>query len=397
MVRRALALAAALATIAGGLGAQRDTVTRRDSVRADSARPFVRGGVYDKPFQTRLLGRTAIGGYAEVHARYQCVDGVSDESGFDAKRFNLFTSSRVSDFVSMAAEVEFEEGGREITLEYAAIDFRIHPRLSLRGGVLLSPIGRFNLSHDSPLNEFTDRPLVSTDLLGVALSEPGIGVLGSVPAGRRGRLTYEVYATNGFHDGLISASEEGTRIPLGKGNHEDNNGSPAVVGRLSWSPAFRHEVGLSAHRGAYNKFSVDGLEVEDRRSVHLTVVDGETSVFGVDLRGEIALGTVDVDPGLRGLYAQRQRGLYVEATREFGRGWVRTIPGSAFMLKARFDGVDFDAQRVGDSIARGTAGVNFRPTSDSVIKFDVVRGRSRDRFNNASEHAFFLVSLATYF
>lgn len=397
MVRRALTLAAALATIAGGLGAQRDTVTRRDSVRADSARPFVRGGVYDKPFQTRLLGRTAIGGYAEVHARYQRVDGVSDESGFDAKRFNLFTSSRVSDFVSMAAEVEFEEGGREITLEYAAIDFRIHPRLSLRGGVLLSPIGRFNLSHDSPLNEFTDRPLVSTDLLGVALSEPGIGVLGSVSAGRQGRLTYEVYATNGFHDGLISASEEGTRIPLGKGNHEDNNGSPAVVGRLAWSPAFGHEVGFSAHRGAYNQFSVDGLEVEDRRSVHLTVVDGETSVFGVDLRGEIALGTVDVDPGLRGLYAQRQRGLYVEATREFGRGWVRTIPGSAFMLKARFDGVDFDAERVGDSIARGTAGVNFRPTSDSVIKFDVVRGRSRDRFNNASDHAFFLVSLATYF
>src|SRR5215216_6272240 len=38
-------------------GAQVDTV-RRDSTE----RPFVRGGVYDKPYLTSLMGRTAIGG-----------------------------------------------------------------------------------------------------------------------------------------------------------------------------------------------------------------------------------------------------------------------------------------------------------------------------------------------
>ncbi len=51
--------------------AQRDTTRQaRDSARAADERPFVRGGIYDKPHQTRLLGRTAIGGYAEAHARY---------------------------------------------------------------------------------------------------------------------------------------------------------------------------------------------------------------------------------------------------------------------------------------------------------------------------------------
>ena len=34
-------------------------------------RPFVRGGVYDRPYLARLLGRTAVGGYAEFHARLQ--------------------------------------------------------------------------------------------------------------------------------------------------------------------------------------------------------------------------------------------------------------------------------------------------------------------------------------
>ena len=63
-------------------------------------------------------------------------------------------------------------------LEYAAIDIRLHPAVTLRAGMLLSPLGRFNLAHDSPLNEFTDRPLVSTEMLGVALSEPGLGAFG---------------------------------------------------------------------------------------------------------------------------------------------------------------------------------------------------------------------------
>jgi hypothetical protein len=376
---------------------QRDTVARRDSARVDTLRPFVPGGVYDKPFQTRLLGRTAIGGYAEVHARYQRVDGVSEDSGLEAKRFNLFSSTRVSDWVSMAAELEFEEGGRDIKLEYAAIDLRIHPILTIRGGMLLSPLGRFNLSHDSPLNEFTDRPLVSTELLGVALSEPGIGGFGRIPAGRRGRITWEAYVTNGFHDGLVTASEDGTRIPLGRGNFEDNNGSPALVGRVTWSPGIRHEVGLSVHRGAYNTFNVDGLQVDARRDANISVLDAETSLLGIELRGELALARVDVAPDLRGIYATEQRGFFAEAARDFGRGWVRTVPGSFFTLKARVDQVDFDTDIVGDSRGQLTLGLNFRPTTDSVLKLDFVRGRSRDRFNNATEHAFLLASIATYF
>jgi len=125
--------AAALGTASPALG-QRDT-TARDTLD----RPFVRGGVYDKPYLARLGGRTTIGGYAEAHARWERVDGQRDEAGFEAKRFNLFTNARVSDFVRIGAELEFEDGGEEVKLEYAAIDLRIHPSVTLRGGMLLSP------------------------------------------------------------------------------------------------------------------------------------------------------------------------------------------------------------------------------------------------------------------
>jgi hypothetical protein len=89
--------------------------------------------------------------------------------------------------------------------------------------------------------------------------------------------------------------------------------------------------------------------------------------------------------------------VYVEGIRDFGRGWIRTMPASGFALKARFDYVDFDAQLPGQTAGQLTVGVNFRPTQDSVLKLDYVRGRGRDRFNNLAEHAFVLASVATYF
>ena len=387
------ALGVALIAVTTPVRAQQTDTSR---VRADSGRAFVPGGMYDKPFQSRLFGRTAIGGYAEAHARFEKVDGKRETAGFDAKRFNLFTATTVSDFVRIGAELEVEEGGEEIKLEFAAIDLKLHQALAIRGGMVLSPLGRFNLSHDSPLNEFTDRPLVSTDLLGVALSEAGFGALGTTSLGG-GRLTYEAYATNGFHAGLIDDSPEGTRIPLGRGNFEDANGSPALVGRVAWSPLFGHEVGVSAHHGAYNVFSSGGTPIDKRRNLSIVVIDAETSVAGIRLMAEGAVATIDIPESLRGIYAGRQRGFFLEGIRDFGRGWIGTMPTSSFAAKARADYVDFDADIVGQSTAQVTVGANFRPTQDTALKFDYVRGRGRDRFNNLAQHAFVLFSLATYF
>lgn len=386
---RSLFPLAAVLVLPAILAAQADT--------AEAARPFVRGGVYDKPYLTRLGGNTAIGGYAEAHARYQETDGRAGESGFVAKRFNLFASSRVSDLVRFGVELEVEEGGEELKLEYAAIDVRIHPALTMRGGMILSPLGRFNLAHDSPLNEFTDRPLVSTELLGVALSEPGFGAFGQVGFGRTGRVTYEAYATNGFHDGLIVESEEGTRIPLGRGNVEDNNGSPALVGRVALSPAVGHEIGASVHHGAWNAFTIEGTPVDERRDLTIAVLDAETVIAGIVVGGELALASIDIPAGLAGIYASRQRGLYLDAAWSFGHGWVRAMPRSHFTAKLRYDRVDFDADRPGQSVRQVTAGINFRPTSDTVLKFDLVRGRSHDEFENPADHVRLLFSMATYF
>jgi hypothetical protein len=393
---RAAAVVVFLLTMATSGSAQETPDSVSDTV-APPPPAFVEGGVYDKPYLTSLLGRTALGGYAETHARWEQVDGVRDGLGFQLRRWNIFTATQVNDFVRIGAELEFEELGEEITLEYAAVDITIHPSLTVRAGAILSPLGRFNLSHDSPRNEFTDRPLVSTDIIGTALTEPGLGVLGQFGVGGAGRITYELYAVNGFHDGLIESSPDGTRIPLGKKNFEDNNDSPAGVGRVAWSPRFGYELGVSAHRGAYNAFVRDGERVDDRNGVRIYALDLEATVAGLTVTGEGVAARVDIPSGLQGIYAARQRGVYLQGVREFGRGWVPTMPSSYFEAGVRYDGVDFDSRTTGDSIQRGTVGLNFRPSADAVLKLNYFRGRARDRFNNAGDSAGVLFSIATYF
>jgi hypothetical protein len=170
-----------------------------------------------------------------------------------------------------------------------------------------------------------------------------------------------------------------------------------VVGRVALSPGVSHELGVSAHHGAYNVFNLEGTPVEERRNVTLLAGDFETRVLGTTLNGEAVLASIDVPDGLRGIYASRQYGWYAEAIHELFSGRLPNLPASSFALKARWDYVKFDAGIPGESAGQVTVGANFRPTPDSVLKLDFVRGRGRDRFNNLAQHAFLLASIATYF
>lgn len=374
-----------------------DSLTTTASSTTSVDRPFVPGGYDDKPHLTGLFGKIALGGYAEAHATWERADGAVEEAGFVLKRWNLLAASKVGDHVQMWAEVEFEDGGEEIVLELAQLDLELHPVLNLRGGMLLVPIGRFNLAHDGPRNAFTDRPLLATDLLGSALSMPGFGAFGRIATGGESRITYEAYAVNGYHDGLLLASADGTRLPEGRRNLEDGNASPAAVGRVAWNPGERHEAGLSGYAGAYNMFRIEGLDVDERRSVRIAALDARTEFLGLAWNGEVAAISVDIPPALTGLFASRQAGFFAEVTRPFARGFLRAMPAAFLSAGARVEGVDFDRDIPGDSHIAVTTGVHFHPSNDSVLKLDYSRGRSRDRFDNAGEGAAVKLSLTSYF
>jgi hypothetical protein len=364
-----------------------------------SERPFVSGGAYDKPHLFKLAsGKAVLGGYAEAHFRFEKEDGITEEKTFVPKRFNLFFHSAVSDRFRMAAELEFEEGTEEILLEMAILDFEIHPSFTFRAGMILTPLGKFNLAHDSPSNKMTDRPVVSTEIIPTALSEPGMGLLGSFFPSARTRITYEVYLVNGLTDGLVEESEEGTRISAGKHNIEDNNNKPSLTGRIGLSPIPSAEFGLSWHTGQYNTTFLEDIRIDDARNVTILALDAEYRWKDFEFLTEYAKARVDLPSGLLGsIYAGRQQGVYLQASQGFFRDAMPNMEGSYFEGVLRYDLVDFDSDLKGDFLRRLTLGLNFRPTQDSVIKLNYLYNWRRDRSNVQALGAGILFSVATYF
>ncbi len=366
------------------------------SANEEGDRPFVRGGVSDKPYITQQGRRTMLGGYSEVHFRYEREEGVTEELSFEAKRFNLFTFTPVSERTRVAAELEFEEGGEEIKSELAILDFEIHPSVTFRGGIILSPLGRFNLAHDSPANDLTDRPLVSTRIIPTTLSEAGMGFYGAFHPTPSWRITYEAYGVNGFNADVLTGDPDGTRIPAGKGNFEDNNTRPAFVGRLAVSPTAPLEIAASLHTGAYNTWKLEGLRVDNKRDLTIFALDWDYRWRRFELQGEYAGAWIDV-PSETPIFADSQRGVYGQVNAHFGRGWIQALPNSTLTGVVRYGAVDFDTDVDGDSQQRLTLGLNLRPEEDTVFKLDYQYNWHRDGFNNQARSAAVLFSAATYF
>lgn len=360
-------------------------------------RPLVKGGIGDKPFIARTSSNTSIGGYVEAHFRYERAEGFTEEITFEPKRFNLFTYTPVSERVRVASELEFEEGGEEIKIEIAVIDFEVHPALTFRAGIILAPLGRFNLAHDSPSNDLTDRPLVSTQIIPTALSEGGMGFYGAFYPSAQSRITYEIYGVNGFNDGVLLGDEAGTRISAGKGNFEDNNNRPSWVGRIGLSPQPTYEVGFSLHTGPYNVWELEGAKVDEKRDLTIWALDWDSRWRQFEFVGEYAAASLDV-PAESGIFQDSQSGVYGQVNAHFGQNWLSALPHSVFTGVVRYDLVDFDTDTDGDSVKRLTLGLNFRPAEDTVFKLDYQRSSEIDPFDNpAVKGAAFLFSVATYF
>lgn len=380
------------------------TPPRRIRARIDSIP--VQGGVYNRPFLASV-GRTAIGGYVEGNTNYFREDGVSEGFSMELRRFNIFLFSSIGSRIRFISELEFEDGAEEIALETALIDFIVNPSFVIRAGVLLPPIGAFNVNHDSPRWDFVDRPLVSTEVIPATLSEVGFGAHGRLfPRGFT--ITYDGYLSNGLGDGVILNDAGRTRLASGKGTGlvaGDNNGRPAVSGRIGLQRRSLGELGLSYYGGTYNSFRVEGLDVDVKRAVRLAALDLNTEIRSVSLRGELAFAWIDVPPDLRELFGARQWGVHLDAVVPIFRPRIRGLSDAVVSATARLERVDFNrgsfastGESIGDEIDAFTLGLSFRPAAGTVFKANYRYQRLRDfQGNDPARRAGFQFGLATYF
>jgi hypothetical protein len=348
-----------------------------------------------------------VGGYVEANGSWFRTDGTSEGWSFEVRRFNIFFYSGVGRRLKFTSELEFEDGTEEIALETALVDFVVTPSLVLRAGVLLVPIGGFNVNHDGPRYEFVDRPLVSTEIIPATLSEAGLGVHGRL-APRGFALSYDLYLSNGLGSGVILNDQGRTHLPSGKGEgllSEDENGSPAFSGRIAARSHKLGEVGLSHYRGVYNQYRIEGVTVDEQRWVSLTALDIETAVGPVAMKGEAALANVDLPADLMEFQGDKQWGFYLDAVVPVWRPQIRGLDAPVVSVGARIDRVDFNVgefqssgQVRGDGQTALTLSLSFRPVNGTVFRFNYRNDWISDLAGNPTvRRAGVLLGIATYF
>lgn len=360
-------------------------------------------GIYGRPFVLGGGGGTAVGGYMDIEFS---ADLGAGRSSFRQHRLIPFIFAEITDRIHFGMELEVEDGGPdapagdgEIKLEFGALDVSLSSGFNVRGGALLVPLGKFNLIHDSPVNDLTDRPLVNRLIIPTTFTEAGLGVFGTTYPSEQSVLTYEIYVVNGMNNALIQYSEiagaagsptfrASLNVRSARGSMKrDNNASKAVVGRLGFSPVLGVELGASGYTARYQdtgtgRFTILALDgivqkgpfellwefarssltvdraTEDIRARNALITLSEGDLTGPSL--DQAVATIGFPGG--------QLGYFVQLNYHFGQDLIGPFPQSTFTGIVRFGRVDQDRAVTGNHRERITLGVNLRLIEQTVVK-----------------------------
>ena len=392
--------------------------------------------IYAKPFVN--APKAFVGGYFDLQYRNHRKDVIdngagspgsnpgigSTNSSFDQQRFVPFIYADITDHVKFASELEIEHGIREgteteVSLEFAHVDYLFSEPVNLRAGIILLPVGKFNLLHDSPLNDLTDRPLVNQFIIPTTLSEAGAGLYGTLYPGRHAKMDYEFYVTqgpNGYQPDGTARIGEASGLKNSRQRKSltddglDNNRGKAIVGRVAYSPVLGVEIAGSGYHGTYDP--------ESKRSLSIVVLDWTLQRGPFELIGEAAWaymknnsrnldGTPAIDPDTGRLRPQRMNGYYIQGNYHFMpdllRRWLpqRFSEGSTMTAVVRWDKVNTNRDAAGGfgDLEQLSLGLNFRPIEDTVFKVSYQFGtRAFNPNTNQRIHDNALVlSAATYF
>ncbi len=349
--------------------------------------------VYNRPFLQ--VGKTpvAVGGYIEADYQYMGEDGLTEGHSFRIPRLTIFMSSAVHQKIKFLTELELEEGGKEIAIEFAALDFNFHPLFNLRGGVIMNPIGAFNQNHDGPKWEFVDRPLSAEQMLPATWSNVGFGVYGKHYQ-NDWAFGYEGYLTNGFNNSIIENDQNRTFLPASKTNadrfEETNNGEPLIT--LKTALRYKNnEIGFSYMGGIYNTHTEDGLILENKRRLDVWAVDFNATLplTKTYLVGEYAWIWVDVPSSYSQQFGNRQHGGFIDIVQPV---FTRTILGfnnATLNIACRLEYVDWNAgsfretgENISDDIWAIVPAVSFRPTAQTVIRLNYRMMKQQDILGN---------------
>lgn len=237
----------------------------------------------------RATEGVSIAGYGEMLLENFNSENESDGRGAPTTRLDflraiLYAGYRFNDKFLFNSEIEIEHSS-EISVEFAYVDYLVNDNLTLRGGMILLPLGLVNEFHEPTVFIGAKRPETEQRILPSTWRENGAGLLGSV-----GRVNFRTYVTNGLRGAAFTSA--GMRGGRQKGA-QALAANLAFSGRLDVTPV----PGIVAGVGLYNGGSGQEQVVlnGERLDVGTTIaeVHGQGQIRGFDVRALFAQASID--------------------------------------------------------------------------------------------------------
>lgn len=380
------------------LKAEEKMEERNTDKRGEIAGPVTQG-LYTKPVWRKMGRGTYVGGYVDFEYRNK-QDG---KQKFEVIRMVPFIYADIAPGIRFATEIEFEHGGAtsggagDAKLEFAVLDYELWGELlGFRGGIVLIPLGKFNLIHDSPINDLNDRPIVSRSVLPSTFFEPGAGLFGTAYPFDPLKLDYQFYVTQGFNGGTDGKgkidSSSGVRNARSAVNGSgDNNENVAYSGRIGISPFLGTEIGASYHTGTWDTAGQNPLT--------LLALDWGYQWKALEFLGEYGNAQIGRSSGTHSSVPGRMDGYYLQLNVHFLDDLIRK--GSVFTGVIRWDHADLDllnqtSAKSANNSQRLTFGMNFRPLEQTVFKIDY-QINYEDFYVPGKDNNAWVLGFATYF
>jgi hypothetical protein len=253
------------------------------------------GPAASKVYSLKKSG-VSIAGYGEVLYENYATErdngtASTTKDKIDYLRNIIYVGYRFSDLVVFNSEVEFEHGstgkGGEVSVEFGYIDLLLSPRLNVRAGMVLAPVGIVNEGHEPPTFFGTLRTGVERFIIPSTWRVNGAGLYGEATSG----LHYRAYVVEGLK---MASFSSGDGIRGGR-----QSGASAVAadlaftGRLEYLGIEGASFGASFYTGNSGQGEKDSLGAVINARTNVISVHGEVAWRGLEVRALVAQTSVD--------------------------------------------------------------------------------------------------------
>jgi hypothetical protein len=216
-----------------------------------------------------------VGAYGEI--TYNQPEALNGE--MDVQRLVLLFGYKFTDEVQFITEVEFEHV-QEVYIEQAFVNYAVALNLSIRGGLMLVPMGIINEFHEPTTFNGVERPAVDNVIVPSTWREIGVGVTGRF---NDLSLGYQAYVFNGFKSASIDG--EGGINGFLKGSNGLRSGRQKGIQSTIDSPTFSLKFDYYGIPGL--RLGLSGYFGDTQAEDEIDAIDGSSigiSMIGLDAR-----------------------------------------------------------------------------------------------------------------